>query len=159
MTLINLNLKSLHDSNITIKNLLLQQLKKLQPNSITVELFKYNSSRLDNILATNIYLLNVVEKKASIEDIISVTTILKNEINVLNKNIHYFRNSIQKIYLNNVHSVYGIMLLEFNELISNTELQLRNEKLSGKIDKLVNDKYIKPLISPIASPRKCCHIN
>ena len=62
MTLINLNSKSIHDSNITIKKLLLQQLKKLQPNSITVELFKYNSSRLDNILATNIYLINVIEK-------------------------------------------------------------------------------------------------
>ena len=52
------------------------------------------------------------------------------------------------------------MLLEFNQLISNTELQLRNEKLSGRtLDRLVNDKYTKPLISPIASPRKCCHIN
>ena len=63
MTLINLNLKSIHNPNITIKILLLEQLKKLQPNSITVELFKYNSSPLDNILPTNIYLLNIIEKK------------------------------------------------------------------------------------------------
>ena len=51
------------------------------------------------------------------------------------------------------------MLLEFNELISNTELQLRNEKLSGKtLDNLVDNQYTKPLISPNPSPRHCCNI-
>ena len=159
MTLINLNSKSIHDSNITIKNLLLQQLKKLQPNSITVELFKYNSSRLNSVLETNAYLLNVIEKRPTIEDIVSTTLLLKEELKVVNKNIHYLKDSIQNIYLHNVHNVYGIMLLEFNALISNTELQLRNNKLSNKtLDNLVNDQYTRPLHSPPDSPTCCCNI-
>ena len=103
--------------------MLLHQLKKLQPNSITVELFKYNSSRLYNILTTNIYLLNIIEKKPTIEDIISTMLVLKAELNVVNKNIHHFKDNIQNIYLHNVKNVYGIMLLEFNALISTTEIQ------------------------------------
>ena len=159
MTLINLNSKSIHDSNITIKNLLLQQLKKLQPNSITVELFKYNSSRLNSVLETNAYLLNVIEKRPTIEDIVSTTLLLKEELKVVNKNIHYLKDSIQNIYLHNVHNVYGIMLLEFNALISNTELQLRNDKLSNKtLDNLVNDQYTRPLHSPPDSPTCCRNI-
>ena len=51
------------------------------------------------------------------------------------------------------------MLLEFNELMSNTELQLRNEKLSGKtLDRLVNDKYTKPWIELYSSASEF-HLN
>ena len=51
------------------------------------------------------------------------------------------------------------MLLEFNALISNSEIQLRNEKLSGKtLENLVNDQNTKPLISPPDSPKHCCNI-
>ena len=126
--------------------MLLHQLKKLQPNSITVELFKYNSSCLYNILTTNIYLLNIIEKNPTIEDIISTMLVLKAELEVVNKNIHHFKDNIQNIYWHNVKNVYGIMLLEFNALISTTEIQLRNETLSCKtLENLVNDQYTKPL--------------
>ena len=170
MELIKLNTPSLHSPNETIHNLLLKQLSIIHPTIPILEIFKHRNFT-NVVLKTNIHLINLIEGKPTVEDIIGCITLLKDamcvvakELRNIHEEVHHKSDHISQkaIYISEVHNVYGIFILEMNSLIKDTELHLRDFKLSTRtIDNLFNDPNIKP--EPIQyndkindSPPSCC---
>ena len=163
MSLINFNKPSLHSSNETIHNLLLKKLSIIHPTSHIVEIFK-NKDFIHVVTQTNIHIHTLVERIPSVEDIISTITLLKDSIRVVSKELHYIKDhTTQKaVYSAEVHNVYGIFILEMNSLIRDTEIHLRDFKLSTRsLDNLFNDPNTKPELVQYNdktndSPPSCC---
>ena len=117
-------------------------------------------------MTLNIRLQDLLDKKPTIEDIVSTITDIKDVMRDVSQELHYIKQvskttTEKKLYLNKLHSVYGIFLLEMNSLITETEIHLRESKLSNKtIENLFNDPYTKPAIPSSVnsndSPPNCC---
>ena len=166
MTLINLNLPSQHSPDITINDLVLQQIKLIHISSQIIEIFKYDKVFINDIIAKNIHIIETIENKPTIEDIMDTILNIRKAFDTVTKHLRLVQRNTKtatpkNIFLNKLHNTYGIFLLEMNSLVSNTELQLRVSKLSTKtLENLFNSPYTKPH-GPISensnnSPPSCC---
>ena len=164
MTLINLNVPSLHSPKETIRNLLHRQLSLIHSSVHILGLFK-NKDFTNVVTTTSAHLINLIENRPSVEDIVATIILLKDALNVVSKELHHINDyaSQKTIYIKDVHNVYSIFILEMNSLITNIELNLRNFKLSHRsLDNILIDPYIKPIYiqnstkSNDDSPPLCC---
>ena len=164
MTLINLNMPSLHSPKETIHNLLLRQLSLIHPSVHILDLFR-KKDFTNVVTTTNIHLINMIENRPSVEDILTTISILKDALHVVSKELHHIIDyaSPRAIYIKDVHNVYSIFILEMSSLITNIELNLRNFKLSHKsLDDILINPDTKPSTiqystkSVVDSPPSCC---
>ena len=105
MELIKLNTPSLHSPNETIHNLLLRQLSTIHPTIPILEIFKHRNFT-NVVLKTNIHLINLVEGKPTVEDIIGCITLLKDAMCVVAKelrNIHKEVKNNEKVHHKSDH--------------------------------------------------------
>ena len=144
--IIDTNLKSIHNSNLSIKNLIQQQLTFLRPTRNIIQLFEKSTHFLEDILYIILYFEDII-CYPTIDNIVDAIDLLKTGLDALSiqlKREHEL--SKKSVYLHNVHNIYGIILLELNELIIITELHLRNEKLSnGTFEQIMNDNNTRPI--------------
>ena len=144
--IIDTNIKSIHNSKLSIKNLIQQQLTFLRPTQNIIQLFEKRTHYLEDILYIILYLEDTICYPI-IDDIVNATALLKTGLDALSIQLKREHEITKKsIYLHNVHNIYGIILLEFNELIIITELHLRNDKLSnGTFEQIMNDNNTRPI--------------
>ena len=166
MTLINLNMPSLHSPKETIRNLLLRQLSLIHPSVHIINLFK-KKDFTNVVTTTSVHLINLIENRPSVEDIVSSVILLKDALHVVSKELHHIIDyaSPRALYIKDVHNVYSIIILEMNSIITNIELNLRNFKLSHKsLDDILINSDTKPSTIQYStksnddSPSSCCWI-
>ena len=132
----------------TIFTILNQQLEIVKVDSFVMKLFDDDIDFIMEIMTINIFLHNVITNKKIIEDISDVLKQLEYAIHKVSKKLKRVQRSTstatpKNIYLNKLHSAYGIFILEFNTLISDKIQQLTMNKIdSKKINNLFNEPYL-----------------
>ena len=122
MTLIHLNLPSQHSPDISINDLFLQQMKLIHISSQIIEIFKYDKVFINDIIATNMHIIETIENKPTIEDIMDTILNIKKSFDSVSKHLRFMqRNRRTATFMNKLQDTYGIFLLELNSLVSNTE--------------------------------------
>ena len=90
MTLINLNMPSLHSPKETIRNLIHRQLSLIHPSVHILGLFK-NKDFTNVVTTTSVHLINLIESRPSVEDIVATIILLKDALHVVSKELHHHK--------------------------------------------------------------------
>ena len=123
---------------------------------------------INKIIDTNLFLLvEILQTTPKLETIMVAINMLKDMITLINKKIKQFLRSTQttrpkNIYLNQVHNIYALFIIEFNKLIEDTEIKLKTIKISQSgLDKIIyadssspNSSFKKVIpLKPTQTPR------
>ena len=146
---IDFHIQSVTSLENTIFTILNQQLELAKVDSFIMKLFEDDIEFILEIMTLNIYLHNIITNKKIIHDVSDVLKQLESAIHKVSRKLKKVQRSTstatpKNIYLNKLHSAYGIFILEFNTLISQKIQQLTMNKIdSVKINNLFNEPYLQ----------------
>ena len=145
---IDFHIQSITSLENTIFTILHQQLEIVKVDSSIMKLFDDDIEFILEILTFNIYLHNIITNKKVINNISDLLKQLESIIHKVSKKLKKVQGSTstatpKNIYLNKLHSAYGIFILELNTLISQQIQQLTIDKFdSAKINNMFNEPYL-----------------
>lgn len=145
--MIDLNVTSANSPDYTIKQLLAHQLALIHVDSSILELFSKDMPLMNDLITTNLHLAFCVERSVTIADITNAIQILRDSMTLVSKRLRIYQRSTytatpKNIFLNKVHSAYGIFIIEFNSLITREEDSLHMKRVNtNSLAHLVNMPY------------------
>ena len=141
--------------------ILIHQLSIIEVTTKIKDYFYNDVEFINKIIDTNLFLLvEILQNTPKLETIMVAINMLKDMIILINKKIKQFQKSThssrpKNIYLNQVHNIYALFIIEFNKLIEDTEIKLKTIKISQSgLDKITYSDS-----SPNSSTKKVIPLN
>lgn len=135
----------------TIQHVLQRNLHMAKPTQSTIERFNSQNDTIFicEVISINYYLNELIGSSCHVDDVTKAIETVKTVMHETSKRLKTFQRSSstatpQNIYLNKLHSAYGMFLLEFNTLVDKIMLHISQSKLTPEqLESFFNEPYRK----------------